>query len=135
MIFIDTGAFLARYLSQDQYHEQAIRLWNKLETSQQSICTSNFVVDETITLLARKVSYSFAAQKAKLIFSSNILEIIRVDAKLELQAVQLFEKYADQKVSFTDCVSFAIMRQNNIDEVLGFDKHFEYVGFKFFSEN
>lgn len=135
MIFIDTGAFLARYLSQDQYHQQAIRLWNKLETSQQSICTSNFVIDETITLLARKASYSFAAQKAKLIFSSNILEIIRVDAKLELQAVQLFEKYADQKVSFTDCVSFAIMRQNNIDEVLGFDKHFEYVGFKFFSEN
>jgi len=79
--------------------------------------------------LARKANYNFAVDKAKTIYSSTRLNIIRADDRLELMAVRLFEKYADQNVSFTDCVSFAIMRQNGIDDVLGFDKHFEYAGF------
>ncbi len=129
MIFIDTGAFLARYLARDQCHQEAIRLWQDLEKSKKLIYTSNFVIDETITLLARKANYNFAVDKAKTIYSSTRLNIIRADDRLELMAVRLFEKYADQNVSFTDCVSFAIMRQNGIDDVLGFDKHFEYAGF------
>jgi len=124
---------LARYLRRDQYHQEAIRLWKELEASKKSICTSNFVIDETITLLARKANGNYAVEKAKIIFSSNVLEIIRVDERLELQAVRLFEKYADQNISFTDCVSFAIMRQNNIVDTFSFDKHFIYAGFNLFS--
>ena len=39
-------------------------------------------------------------------------------------------KYADQKISFTDCLSFIVMQQKNIQKVFTFDKHFEYAGFR-----
>lgn len=48
----------------------------------------------------------------------------------ELRALTLFEKYADQKISFTDCISFAIMERLNIKQVFGFDQHFQYSGFE-----
>ena len=39
-------------------------------------------------------------------------------------------KYADQRVTFTDCVSFAIMRRRRIRTAFTFDRHFEARGFE-----
>lgn len=129
MIFIDTGAFVARYAARDQYHRQARRLWAELQTRGIRLATSNFVLDETFTLLARHTTYSFAAERARNIFDSRALEILRPQHKEEREAVELFAKYADQKVSFTDCISFVLMRSRKIMETFSFDKHFELVGF------
>ena len=130
MAFIDTGAFLARYLPNDQHHRAATALWNKIRTTHERCLTSNFVLDETITLLARRASYLFAAEKARLIYTSSALEILRSDLPAELAALDWFEKFADQKVSFTDCVSFVLMREAGIQTAFAFDSHFERAGFK-----
>ena len=130
MIFIDTGAFLARYLSRDQHHKAATALWEKIRAERELCVTSNFVLDETFTLLARRASYSFAAEKARVIYASEALQILPPDALVESAALNWFEKYADQKVSFTDCVSFVLIREANIGHVFSFDAHFEQAGFK-----
>jgi uncharacterized protein len=130
MIFIDTGAFLARYLPSDQHHKAATVLWNKVRTNHERCVTSSFVLDETFTLLARRASYAFAAEKARLIYTSHTLEILRPDSLTELAALNWFEKFADQAVSFTDCVSFALMREAGIKTVFSFDAHFERAGFQ-----
>ncbi|MGA2853671.1 MAG: PIN domain-containing protein [Verrucomicrobiota bacterium] len=130
MTFIDTGAFLARYLPSDQHHKVASALWEKVRTTHERCVTSNFVLDETFTLLARRASYSFAAEKARIIYAANSLEILRPDSLTELAALNWFEKFADQEVSFTDCVSFALMREADIQTAFSFDSHFERAGFK-----
>ena len=130
MAFIDTGAFLDRYLPNDQHHRAATALWNKIRTTHERCLTSIFVLDETITLLARRASYLFAAEKARLIYTSSALEILRSDLPAELAALDWFEKFADQKVSFTDCVSFVLMREAGIQTAFAFDSHFERAGFK-----
>jgi len=84
----------------------------------------------TFTLLARRASYSFAAEKARIIYASSALEILRPDALAERAALNWFEKFADQEVSFTDCVSFALMREADIQTAFTFDAHFEHAGFK-----
>jgi predicted nucleic acid-binding protein len=50
VIFIDTGAFLARYLAKDQYHSPATAFWDALKARNEGLVTSNFVLDETATL-------------------------------------------------------------------------------------
>jgi predicted nucleic acid-binding protein len=64
VIYVDTGAFLARYLSRDQYHQKAGAFWKKIRKNQESCFTSNFVLDETFTLLGRWAGYDFASEKA-----------------------------------------------------------------------
>ena len=39
-------------------------------------------------------------------------------------------KYADQQISFTDCVSFAMMRRLGIGAAFAFDRHFRDAGFQ-----
>lgn len=129
MIYIDTGAFIARYIQRDQYHQRAQKAWEELNQRPWRCYTSNFVLDETFTLLARRTCYTFAAQRARALLASEALKILRPTYEDELNAVELFEKFADQSVSFTDCVSFALMRKRKIWRVFTFDQHFMLAGF------
>jgi predicted nucleic acid-binding protein len=86
-------------------------------------------LDETFTLLGRRTGYDFAVQRAKNIYASKFLEIMRPAQEDELKALTYFSKYADHLISFTDCVSFALMKREKIKRVFSFDKHFEWAGF------
>ena len=130
MIFLDSGAFLGGHLPSDQHYDQARVAWTRLRKTSWSLFTSNHVVDEAATLLARRSSYAFAAQWARELFASQQLQILRSGQEEELEALELFEKFADQKVSFTDCISFAFMRRRRIRRVFGFDRHFLMAGFE-----
>ena len=130
MIFIDTGAFLARYLRKDQHHRSALSVWERLGSKPENCATSNFVLDETFTLLGRWAGHGFAVQRAKSVYASQALTILRPDREDEMKALQFFGKYADQHVSFTDCISFALMKRERIDRVFTFDRHFEFAGFQ-----
>lgn len=129
MIFVDTGAFLARYLARDRHHERSRQAWEELSLQHWRVHTSGFVLDETITLLGRWASHGFAADRAEALFASGNLEILRPEADDELEALEFFRKFADQKVSFTDCTSFVLMRRRGIERVFGFDRHFAHAGF------
>lgn len=130
MIYIDTGAFLARYAARDQYHHDAHSAWRRLANLPWKCYTSNFVLDETFSLLARRTSYEFAVTRARELLVSSRLTILRPNQEDELKALDLFAKFADQRVSFTDCVSFALMRRHRMSRVFSFDRHFRDAGFE-----
>ena len=129
MIFIDTGAFLGRYVQRDQYHDQAVQYWRQIQVERRRCFTSNFVLDETFTLLARRTTYQFAATRAVHLLESSTLVILRPESEEEQTAVQYFKKYADQQVSFTDCISFALMEKYHLGQAFTFDQHFAFAGF------
>ena len=129
MIFVDTGAFLARHLARDQHHVEALEGWRRLEKGRLKPVTSNFVLDEAVTLLGRWAGNDFAAKRARSWFHSELLEILRPGPGDELAAVELLERLADQDVSFTDCISFVLMRGHGIERAFTFDRHFRAAGF------
>jgi predicted nucleic acid-binding protein len=130
VIFVDTGAFVARYVQRDGQHSRAKRVWAEIEKLRNACFTSNFVLDETFTLLGRQTSYAFAAERARALLGSKALTILRPDAEDELAALDLFARFADQKVSFTDCTSFVLMRRHRLSRAFTFDRHFLAAGFE-----
>jgi len=134
VIYIDTGAFIARHLKRDQYNETAVTGWKDLQTKNERYFTSNFVLDETFTLLGSRAGYKFASQRARNIYLSDTITILRPDREAEIKALDLFEKYSNLEVSYTDCISFVLMSRNRIDRVFSFDKHFEIAGFTIFPQ-
>ncbi len=124
----------AKFLSNDQYHEQAVRVWDKLKQKGEACFTSNFVLDETFTLLGRRAGYDFAAQRANHIYSSRVLTIFRPEETDEVKAIKYFRKYSDPSVSFTDCISFVLMKKRKIARVFTFDRHFEQVGYRIYNK-
>jgi len=130
VIFVDTGAFIARYIRRDGHHQTARKTWAQIERSRKRCFTSNFVLDETFTLLGRRASYAFAADRARALLRSTSLTVLRPDVEDEEKAVEVFAKFADQNVSFTDCVSFVLMRRQRLEVAFTFDRHFDRAGFE-----
>ena len=51
------------------------------------------------------------------------------DEILETSAEAILRQYSDQEFSYTDAVSFALMRRRRIREAFAFDHHFLTAGF------
>jgi hypothetical protein len=128
MIFADTSAFVAHHSRQDQNHPIASEVWKKLD--QTPLVTTNHVLEETLTLLGRRIGCTAAAGIADLILRSSTIDIIYTSREEEHDALSCFRKFADQRVSFTDCISFSVMRRHHIDTAFTFDRHFLNAGFR-----
>ena len=129
MIFVDTGAFLARHLSGDQHHREATRVWQDLARSRERCLTTSFVVDEALTLIGRRAGNRMAALVGRRLYDSRVLDIHDPSRDEQMAALGTLERYADQRVTFTDCLSFGLMKARRIERVFGFDKDFRIAGF------
>ena len=133
MIFVDTGAFLARFVARDQHHCSATERWRWIAENRFECATSSFVLDETITLLLRRTGPDFALRQARGLYANRSLTVLRPDEADELGALEWLRRFADQQVSFTDCVSFALMKRHRLKRAFAFDRHFSLAGFEVLS--
>lgn len=132
-LFVDTGAFLAKEIQRDQHHAEAMKAWNRLGDTPEILYTSEHCMDETATLLARRTNYAFAADWGADLMGSGIT-VLQADPTDWETGFRLMRKFADQGVSFTDCLSFALMQRQRINWVFGFDRHFAAAGFRLWQE-
>ena len=61
---------------------------------------------------------------------SETVELIHVDETLFQLGWEYFRRHADKRYSLTDCISFVVMTNRQINDALTFDKHFVQAGFK-----
>jgi len=54
------------------------------------------------------------------------ITILRITEDIEESAKIIFKQFTEKRLSFTDCTSFALINQFNIDAVFAFDEHFRY---------
>ncbi len=127
MIFVDTGAWYALVDSSDKNHKKSVGFINDLK---QPLITSNFVVDETLTLVKNKLGYDVAKGIGENLWKGKAAKIIRVSEEDEMYAWDIFLKYKDKNFSFTDCTSFAVMDRFSIKSAFTFDEHFKQYGKK-----
>jgi uncharacterized protein len=128
-IFIDTGAFLAKEIAADQHHRHAVEFWNNIQKEGSLIYSSEHVLDEAATLLARRTSYAWSAEWGRDVLCAGNHLLATDEGNLQ-QAFMLIKKFADQAVSFTDCISFVLMKKQGLRDVFGFDRHFASVGYR-----
>lgn len=62
--------------------------------------------------------------------ASRLVTVERVGPEWEDEAWEMFKRYSDKALSFTDCTSFVVMRHRRIQEAFTNDHHFEQVGFQ-----
>jgi predicted nucleic acid-binding protein len=92
--------------------------------------TTHDVLDETVTLLGSRIRPRHACRFARRLLESRIMTLVRADHELELAALSLYQRFDDRRLSFTDSLSFAVMRALGIPAAFAFDAHFEHAGFR-----
>ena len=94
-----------------------------------AIVTTSYIFDETITYLNSRNHHEKAVEVGENLLLSPTIELVHIDENLFFEGWTMFQKYQDKRYSLTDCTSFLVMKQKNLDIALTFDKHFSQAGF------
>ena len=90
--------------------------------------TTDYVLDEALTLLRSRRDLASATAFIDKIRKSKSVRVFWVDEGLFEKALVIFQKSENKSWSFTDCTSFALMRELSVSEAFTFDKHFREAG-------
>ena len=131
MIFVDTGAWIAILNPNDQYHREAVAVYRHFQQQKTRFLTTDYVIDETVTRLRYDTNHSIAVmflERIELLVETDVLTLVEINKDVFEKAKALFRQYDSTPLSFTDCTSFVVCRENNISEAFAFDQHFLIMG-------
>ncbi len=134
-IFIDTWGWLTLRDRDESRHGDVKEFYQQLRDENEMIYTSDYVLDETITLVFKRLPFKTAKESlAKLdkAIEQGYLQVEWVTPERFEKAKILRLKYQDKpKISFTDLSSMVVMEELGLKDIITGDEHFEHVGMGF----
>ena len=124
-ILIDANIFCAYYNKREVHHTQARRILEEAFAGKHgNVITTDYVFDETVNVVLRKLDKKSAAELGLFILNSEI-RIGAVGTLVFTPAWDLFVK--NNRLSFTDCTSIVFMNLLKINKIATFDKAFKTI--------
>ena len=128
-VFVDTSGFYSLLIRTDSHHPQAVAALEKMQNSGIRGLTTDYIIDETCTLLKARGFAHLSRSLFTLLDTSQALEFHFVAEENFCKARDFFARHLDHGYSFTDCASFVLMRELRIQQALTKDSHFSQAGF------
>jgi len=125
-IFIDTGYILALVNTADDRHNHAVAASRQ---SKPPFLTTEAVLTEIGNALSRVRWRVLGYATIQDLRADPNIEIVPVDAALFERALALYGERMDKEWGLTDCLSFVLMRERKLTQVLTTDRHFGQAGF------
>ena len=127
-IFVDTSGFYACLVKADACHKQAASILVVSADSRRRFVTTDYVLDETATLLKARGHGHLVERLFDAVFESSVCSVEWMDAERFAGVRTFFSRHSDHGYSFTDCLSFHIMKQRRLRDALTKDEHFREAG-------
>lgn len=125
-VFIDTSYIIALINEKDNYHKQAIALADIYDSA--CLVISEPILLETGNALSRNYKEEACQVIDDFLMAENV-NLISLTPDLFQKGFALYKQYQDKDWGLVDCISFVIMRDYQITNVLTFDRHFAQAGF------
>jgi predicted nucleic acid-binding protein len=129
-VFVDSSAWFAVASASDGRHAEADALLRYAVARGIRLLTTNLVLAEIHRLALVRMGIRPASALLDRIEASRLVTIVHAGAEHHLAARRWLAKLADQPVSYTDAVSFAVMETARCRVAMTFDRHFAIAGFR-----
>jgi hypothetical protein len=129
-VFVDTMGWFSLLNRCDAFHDQASAAMERLRLERVPLVTSDYVADETATLLKMRGAERGLERFFAVLDESSALTLTFLGPERFREAQRMFLKQRDHGYSFTDVTSFVIMRELQLRHAFTHDKHFREAGFE-----
>lgn len=126
---VDSDVFVALFTPNDALATTVDQLMSSIEKQRKSLCTTNWVIAETATVLSRKDSQVSAIAFLSMIDEGNV-PILPVTSELEQEAHRIFRDQTIKNTSMIDCSNVAVANHYGISELLSFDRFYTRFGYQ-----
>jgi len=131
-ILVDTGVVYADHDTNATRHAAASDALNTVYDSEfGQPYVSDYIFDEAVTLTLTRGSFEPAKRLGQRLRGVDpypaVYEMLSVSSAVFVDAVETFERYDDQTLSFTDTTTVALCERHSLDAVLSFDDDFDGV--------
>jgi len=125
-MFLDTSGLHVIFHSKEKEHEAAVSLFGGAGPK----LTHSYILTELVALaIARGLSRAGVLSFVRSLLAHPEVQVVWVDQRLHLEAMELLEHRPDKSWSLCDAVSFLLMSQHRVTDALTTDHHFEQAGF------
>ncbi len=128
-VFVDSSAWVALVGARDACHDVAERLFERATTQQIPLLTTNLVLAEVHRLLLFPFGIRPARNVIERLAAMRLVTIEFADRSHHQAACAWLSKLADQRITYTDAVSFAVMEAAHCTTAFAFDRDFSVAGF------
>jgi predicted nucleic acid-binding protein len=101
---------------------------NWLHANDAPLLTTDYVVDETLTLRKMRGHASLALELGESLLAGELADLILVTEDDIQSAWRPFRDFSDKHWSFTDCTCKAVIDRLGITSAFAFDKYFRQFG-------
>jgi predicted nucleic acid-binding protein len=133
--FVDTWGWMALGHRREPRHREIRAYYQQLRAQHSVVYTSDYVLDEVITLLFRRAVFAEAMRFLEGLFTAaerGHLRIERITSARFSSAWGLRQRFQDKpRISFTDLTSMIIMQEHDVRQIVTEDEHFFHVGMGF----
>lgn len=126
-VFLDTSALYAYINAKDPDHKKIKKFLNGFKGE---VVITNYIFDEIVTLVLARLGHDKAVLVGDILNKSPQVERMWVTQSDEKNAWAIFVSRKDKGYSFTDCISFVVMKRLKISKCLALDSHFKQEGFE-----
>lgn len=127
-LFLDTAFVQALLNRNDQYHSIA-----KSRLSQLRAATEVWTTEAILVEIGNALSTSKLDAAVRFIhqcYATPNSRVVSVDTGLLSRALELYSQRGDKDWGLTDCISFIVMRDQQLLEAMTTDRHFVQAGFR-----
>lgn len=128
--FVDTSGLYALLVRRDGMHERARQLMEEARKKRRRFVTTDYVLDEAATLLTARGHGRLLDALFEATLESKACRVEWTSSERFTFVTRFIMKHRDKKWSFTDCLSFTVMRDLRLRDALTKDVHFEQAGFR-----
>ena len=125
MIFVDTSVWYARFVPDDPDHA---RMVNWFASNNERLLTSDYCVDETLTLVSVRKRPLLATEVGHQFFQESIAQLHFLTRGQVERAWILFQHRSAAGWSFTDCTCKIVVDDFELKKVASLDLHFAQFG-------
>lgn len=129
-LFMDTAGWMMLADASDPSHSSARAFRDAWLENGGVLLSTDFVLDETLTLLRVRLGLDAAERWWKMVDASARVAWEWIDSDRAEKARNWFFRWRDKEFSFTDCTSFVVMTERKLSVALTSDRHFVQAGFE-----
>ena len=126
-VLIDTSAFVALFVDKETYHKKVAKKYNDYRQQRAILFTSYYVLDELFTRLLyyKEINTKKHIRILKDSIAANELTVMQIDEAIFQKSLEIFLKFSEHKISFTDATTYTLYKDFAIDEIFTLDSDFK----------